>query len=153
MPAIDVDGSDVEAVWAAAEEAIQRARRRDGPIFMHASCVHLQRHFLGDPLLRLASQPLEGLSATTLPMLKAFLRRKGTPVNERLRSLSQVLGMVSQAPTTRSVQDRDPLALIRLKLVSAPKRLQEIEDEVLEEIQSVVKRALEPEADAEGGSI
>jgi TPP-dependent pyruvate/acetoin dehydrogenase alpha subunit len=152
MPAVDVDGSDVEAVWAAAELAIQRARLGEGPTFLHASCVHLQGHFLGDQLLRLASQPLDGLSSTTLPMVKAFLRRRGAPVKERLRGVSRVLGMVSQAPTTRLVKDRDPLVSIRLKLVSSPERLQELEEDVLKEIQSTVERALTPESGREEGS-
>lgn len=153
MPALDVDGSDVEAVWTAAEEVIQRARRGEGPSFLHASCVHLQGHFLGDQLLRLASKPLDAMNSTTLPMVKAFLRRRGAPVKERLRSVSQILGMISQAPTSRSIQNKDPLVSIRLKLVSTPDRLHQIEDEVLNEIQRVVESAITPEPGKEGSSL
>lgn len=152
MPAVDVDGSDVEAVWAAAGDAIQRARQGEGPTFLHASCVHLQGHFLGDQLLRIASNPLRELDSTTVPMIKAFLRRKGAPVNERLRSVSRIMATISQAPTTRSIQNKDPLVFARLKLVSAPARLDQIEGEVSMEIQSIVETALSPVRVEEGSS-
>ncbi len=142
MPALDVDGSDVEAVWAAAQEAIRRARQGEGPSFLHATCVHLQGHFLGDQLLRLASNPLSDLDTTTAPMLKAFFRRAGAPLNERLRGISQVMAMISQAPTRRIVQGKDPLVLLSSKLASEPDRLQEIEHDIKAEIQQVVETAL-----------
>lgn len=153
MPAVDVDGRDVEAVWAAAGDAIRRARQGEGPTFLHASCVHLQGHFLGDQLLRIASNPLRELDSTTVPMIKAFLRRRGAPVNERLRSVSRIMATISQAPTTRSIQNKDPLVFARLKLVSAPARLEQMEDEISTEIQSCVETALSPAPGEESSKV
>ena len=149
MPALDVDGSDVEAVWAASKTAMQRAHQGEGPTFLHAYCVHLQGHFLGDQLLRTAAKPLSELDTTTA-MLKAFLRRSGAPVKERVQGLSQLLSTISQAPTRRAIQDRDPLVAIRLKLASDPAKLQQIEAEVSLEIQQYVEAALSPALAGEG---
>jgi pyruvate dehydrogenase E1 component alpha subunit len=44
-----VDGQDVVAVYEAAEEAIGRARRGDGPSLIEAMCYRFRGHFEGDP--------------------------------------------------------------------------------------------------------
>jgi len=49
MPAAQVDGQDVVAVYEAAEEAIGRARRGDGPSLIEAICYRFRGHFEGDP--------------------------------------------------------------------------------------------------------
>jgi len=54
IPASAVDGSDVDAVWTAAGEAVRRARGGGGPSFLLASCVRPDGHFLGDALVRIA---------------------------------------------------------------------------------------------------
>ena len=152
MTAVDVDGSDIEAVWAAAETAMQRLRQGEGPAFLHASCVHLQGHFLGDQFLRTAGNPLGELKTTTVPMLRSFLRPAGAPFKERMRGLSQMMAVLSQAPTPRLVQDRDPLVATRAKLASDQVKLQQIEAEVSLEIQQAVEAALSP-VPAEEGSV
>lgn len=45
MPATEVDGNDVAEVWAAAGEAIRRARAGGGPSFMEARTYRIQGHF------------------------------------------------------------------------------------------------------------
>ena len=50
---IEVDGLDVEQVWHAAQTAIKQVRQGEGPAFLHASCIHLEGHFLGFTLLRI----------------------------------------------------------------------------------------------------
>jgi pyruvate dehydrogenase E1 component alpha subunit len=42
MPAVEVDGCEVSAVWEAANPAIARARSGQGPTFIHARCVHFE---------------------------------------------------------------------------------------------------------------
>jgi TPP-dependent pyruvate/acetoin dehydrogenase alpha subunit len=144
LPVLEVDGSDVEAVWRVAQQAIQRARLGGGPTFLHAACVHLDGHFLGDPLLQLASNPLHNLSTNLLPMLNSLFKRKGAPFGERFAGMNRMVKMLSQAPTKRSVRQRDPLVQARLKLAGDNDRLQSIESEVTQEIQQVVEAALLP---------
>ena len=49
MPAIQVDGQDVVAVYEAAREAINRARSGGGPSLIEAVCYRFRGHFEGDP--------------------------------------------------------------------------------------------------------
>jgi pyruvate dehydrogenase E1 component alpha subunit len=49
MKAIKVDGQDVEAVHAAAAEAIEHARSGKGPVFLAVETVRLSGHYVGDP--------------------------------------------------------------------------------------------------------
>jgi acetoin:2,6-dichlorophenolindophenol oxidoreductase subunit alpha len=52
MPATIVDGQDVFAVYAAAGEAVERARRGGGPTFLECKTYRYYGHFLGDDPLR-----------------------------------------------------------------------------------------------------
>ncbi|MCP5365789.1 MAG: thiamine pyrophosphate-dependent dehydrogenase E1 component subunit alpha [Hyphomicrobiales bacterium] len=50
MPAVEVDGHDFFAVHAAASEAIERARKGDGPSLMHVRLDRFFGHFEGDAM-------------------------------------------------------------------------------------------------------
>lgn len=50
IPGIAVDGNDVVAVWAAANEAISRARSGGGPTLIEAKTYRTVGHHEGDPL-------------------------------------------------------------------------------------------------------
>jgi pyruvate dehydrogenase E1 component alpha subunit len=49
MPGVSVDGNDVIAVFEAASEAIERARRGDGPSLVECKTWRWRGHFEGDP--------------------------------------------------------------------------------------------------------
>jgi pyruvate dehydrogenase E1 component alpha subunit len=51
MPGITVDGSDFFAVYEAAEEAIDRARRGQGPSLLECRGFRYYGHFIGDPMI------------------------------------------------------------------------------------------------------
>jgi len=51
MPGITVDGSDFFAVYEAAEEAIDRARRGEGPSLLECRGFRYYGHFIGDPMI------------------------------------------------------------------------------------------------------
>jgi acetoin:2,6-dichlorophenolindophenol oxidoreductase subunit alpha len=142
MTAVDVDGCNVEAVWEAARKAIQLARQGGGPSFLHTSCVHLQGHFLGDQLLRLADDPFSEMKTTTLPMMRSFLRRRGAPLSVRVQGIRHAMTMISQAPTRKAIQKKDPLLAARIKLESYPEQLLELETAIQLEIQQVTESAL-----------
>jgi pyruvate dehydrogenase E1 component alpha subunit len=150
VTALDMDGSDVQAVWEVARQAIQQLRQGGGPFFMHASCVHLHGHFLGDQLMHLANDRLSESNTTTLPMVKSFLRRKGAPWRDRLQGVTHALTMISHAPDRSALQKKDPLISTRLKLETDPGQLQEIEAEIQLEIQQAVQLALSPLPTLEG---
>jgi pyruvate dehydrogenase E1 component alpha subunit len=49
MPGVVVDAVDYEAVWAAAGEAVRRARAGEGPTLLEAKIPRHMGHFVGDP--------------------------------------------------------------------------------------------------------
>ncbi len=49
IPGVTVDGQDVLAVYAAAQEAVDRARRGEGPTLLEARTYRIEGHFVGDP--------------------------------------------------------------------------------------------------------
>lgn len=49
IPGVTVDGNDVLAVYEAAREAIDRARRGGGPTLLEAKTYRIKGHFVGDP--------------------------------------------------------------------------------------------------------
>jgi 2-oxoisovalerate dehydrogenase E1 component alpha subunit len=55
MPSATVDGGDCLAVYAAAREAVDRARRGEGPTLLEAECMRLQSHSSDDDQRRYRS--------------------------------------------------------------------------------------------------
>jgi pyruvate dehydrogenase E1 component alpha subunit len=49
MPGETVDGNDVEAVYAAADRAVRRARRGEGPTLLECVTYRWRGHYEGDP--------------------------------------------------------------------------------------------------------
>lgn len=49
IPGVVVDGSDVDAVYAATATAAERARKGEGPSLVEAKVPRLSGHYLGDP--------------------------------------------------------------------------------------------------------
>lgn len=143
MVTTQVDGGDVEAVWQAACRIVARAREGGGPAFLHAHCVHLEGHFLGDPLLRFTRQPLQELKETIGPMLRSFARRKGASLRDRAESLGSITS-VEAAARKQTAKESDPLERARQKLAADPYRLLELEVEVREEMTQAVETALSP---------
>ncbi len=144
MNAFEVDGTDVLAVWSAAEEALRQARAGQGPAFVWAHCIHLEGHFLGDGLLDMLRRPLYSLRKRVLPMLRGLFRKGGAPWAERLAALRQTLGLVSAAQGQTSRQ-RDPIRRTRQILAAEdPDRLAASEAETQSEIQRCVALALQP---------
>jgi TPP-dependent pyruvate/acetoin dehydrogenase alpha subunit len=142
VPAVDVDGCNVSAVWEAAGAAIERARSGLGPTFLHARCVHLEGHFLGLQLIRVVRHPLREMPGIAAPLVRSFLRSGGAAPRERLVGLSMVLAAVlSTLRDPRRDAANDPVRRARTALESDPIRLRELEDRIREEIGRVFASA------------
>ncbi len=139
LPAVEVDGGDVEAVWQAAGEAILRARRGGGPGYLHAACVHPEGHFLGDPLRRLVRHPVDELKDKVVPLMRAVASSSGGGVRERAGSLAGITGMIGRAAAMRG---RDPVARLRARLRADGGGLEAVEREVESSVQAAVRAAL-----------
>jgi len=72
MPGIAVDGTDVDAMYAAASEAIERARRGDGPTLIDAACVRFMPNTSNDDDSRYRDRAeLDELRVTRDPLVRA----------------------------------------------------------------------------------
>jgi acetoin:2,6-dichlorophenolindophenol oxidoreductase subunit alpha len=74
MQSLKVDGQDLEAVYMAASEAIDHARRGDGPVLLVADTYRLVGHYVGDPQVYRPKGELQELRQTQDPITK--LREK-----------------------------------------------------------------------------
>jgi TPP-dependent pyruvate/acetoin dehydrogenase alpha subunit len=74
MHSLKVDGQDLEAVYMAASEAIDHARRGDGPVLLVVETYRLVGHYVGDPQVYRPKGELQELRKTQDPVTK--LREK-----------------------------------------------------------------------------
>ena len=142
MPVTEIDGTDVEAVWNAAHEALQRGRAGEGPTFLYMTCDHLEGHFLGDPLLRIARHPAKEMKKVAGPLLKSVTRVKGASVIQRTRGLGTVTSLIGRTTKEQVFGQKDPLKIVQKKLDTEKERLRNTENKIRDQIRSAVVRAL-----------
>ena len=139
IPAVEVDGADVEEVWWVAAESISQARRGGGPSYIHASCVRPEGHLLGDPLLRIVRKPVAELKDKLRPLIKSATSGQGAGLGGRAASLGSITQMLSKAATMRG---RDPVRRLRKRLEIDRSELERLEQEVELQVQSAVGEAV-----------
>ncbi len=137
----ELDGTDVEVVWHAANETIARARSGSGPSFLMATCIRPQGHFLGDPLLRIVHQPAKELSRISGPLVKSATRLGGSSLKDRMNSLRKVMSLLGKTAKTRFSGKYDPLLVIGKKLEDKA-AVADIEKEVNQEMKGVIEGVL-----------
>jgi pyruvate dehydrogenase E1 component alpha subunit len=143
VPAVEVDGVDVSAVWQAAGEAIERARSGQGPTFLHARCVHFEGHFLGYQLMRAVRNPIRELPAIAVPLTISFLRPGGASIRERIAGLKIVIAaLLSTLRDARRDAANDPVRCMRAALQPDSARLKELEDQIEKEMGNILESAL-----------
>lgn len=141
LEAFQVDGNDVEAVWAVAGEAIRRARQGDGPALLHAHCARLEGHFLGDLLVRAGRRPWAEMLPIAGPLIKALPKSEGAHLGERLKGISDLLSLILRARAKDRSTQEDPILITRQKLKRDATRLGELEEEVRREMEEVRREA------------
>jgi pyruvate dehydrogenase E1 component alpha subunit len=139
----EADGRDVLQVWEAANQAIQHSRSGKGPTFLHVNCVHLEGHFLGYQMMRVARDPLKEMPPIALPLMQSFLQPRGARFTDRLEGLKMVLNSILE--TTRDPRNdpaNDPVMLTRSQLSSDPQSLDRLEAAIQSEIEAVLEASL-----------
>jgi pyruvate dehydrogenase E1 component alpha subunit len=137
------DGRDVSAVWDAASKTVEHIRSGKGPAFLHATCVHLEGHFLGYQLIRVVRDPVREMPDIAGPLTQSFLRPGGGSLRDRLGGLKNVLSAVLTAMRDpRREAANDPVQRARGELESNSDRLTRLENQVEEEINTILSSAL-----------
>lgn len=118
LPGVRVDGNDVLAVYAATREAVERARRGDGPTLIEAVTYRLAGHSSADDPDRYRAQA-EVAAWTAREPLRRFttwLRAAGHLDDARARAIDDEIA----ADLRRAIEAEEPVA--------APARRSLIED-------------------------
>lgn len=90
MPGVEVDGMDVLAVRAAAQEAVARARAGEGPTLIEALTYRFRGHSLADPdELRSKDEKEEWLARDPLKKFSAYLIEQNLVNQEELKDLER----------------------------------------------------------------
>jgi TPP-dependent pyruvate/acetoin dehydrogenase alpha subunit len=78
IPGVTVDGSDVLATYAAVSEAVERARRAEGPSLVEARVTRFVGHYEGDPQAYRSKEEIEeGRRNDPIARLRSHLERQG----------------------------------------------------------------------------
>ena len=99
MPGVRVDGRDPAAVYAAAAEAIGRARAGDGPTLLEAETYRLGGHYFGEePAYMPAEDLAAALDADPMRLFRDRLLAEGTASEEELAAVeAEVAARVDKA--------------------------------------------------------
>lgn len=105
VPGVIVDGQDVFAVYDAAKEAVERARKGEGPTFIEAKTYRIEGHFVGDPEMYRDHAETQKIYHDTDP-LKRFRANM-----ESMKLLSQQECDAIDAKCDQKIQDAKDFAM------------------------------------------
>jgi pyruvate dehydrogenase E1 component alpha subunit len=88
MPGVRVDGNDPLAVAAALAEALDRARRGDGPSFVECVTFRFRGHYFGDRMPYIPKEQLEAaMAADPVPRFRRLLIDSGVCTDDELNGI------------------------------------------------------------------
>lgn len=144
---VSCDGRNVVDCAVRAGETVAGIRSGNGPAFLHASCVHLEGHFLGYQLLRLTRDPLHEMPAVAGGLTRALFASGGAGSRARLAGLGSVMtAMLHTLRDPRRDSANDPVQHSRKSLETEDAaRLKDLETAVSEDTAAVVLEAVREE--------
>jgi hypothetical protein len=105
--------------------------------------VHLEGHFLGYQLLRVTRHPIKEMPGITAPLIRSLVRPTGAAMRERMDGLKNVISSIlTTLRDPRQDQANDPVARTRKALDADTDRLQEVENLIRKEIETILSSAL-----------
>jgi pyruvate dehydrogenase E1 component alpha subunit len=151
LRADSADGRDVRAVHKAAGKLIDSARRGKGPAFLLATCPRLDGHFLGDPLLRMARQPVAEGKSTFAKIISSATSRGGGGLKDRAGGMTRMMSVMARARRSPTRERRgDPMLAVRKAMKKQEAERERIDAEVATEIETAVETALDGVGEANG---
>jgi len=129
IPGIQVDGNDILAVYSAAKEAVERARKGEGPTFIECVTYRLQMHTTADDPKRYRSD--EEVDAwkkrDPIPRFQTYLIDKGVFSESDIRKLEASVQEEIQQAVDRAEERMkslgDPLAMFDHTYATLPPHL------------------------------
>jgi len=140
MPGIQVDGNDILAVYAAAKEAVERARSGDGPTLIECVTYRLMMHTTADdPKRYREDKEVESWTKRDpLPRFQKYLTGKGLLSEDKITALEEEVKAEIQAAVDRAEELMnkfgDPLDMFDHAYAEPPPYLLEQKEELAKEL-------------------
>jgi acetoin:2,6-dichlorophenolindophenol oxidoreductase subunit alpha len=98
MKGVQVDGNDVFAMYGAAREAVDRARRGEGPTLIEAMCYRMMGHFFGSDFSYMPAEHLAEMQREDpLPKLRKVMLEHQFTEEELDRIVAQIDAEIDNA--------------------------------------------------------
>lgn len=142
MPGIQVDGNDILAVYAATEEAIDRARNGGGPTFIECVTYRIMMHTTADDPKKYRSEDEVELwkARDPLPRYQKYLQQKNILSESGSTTLEEEIKLDIQAAIDRAELQMkelgDPLDMFDYLYAELPSHLQAQKDELTRELEN-----------------
>ncbi|MGD2125363.1 MAG: pyruvate dehydrogenase (acetyl-transferring) E1 component subunit alpha [Desulfobacteraceae bacterium] len=140
IPGIQVDGNDVLAVYAAAREAVERARSGGGPTMIECVTYRLMMHTTADDPKRYRTQEeVEGWrKRDPITRFQNYLKNKGLLSEEKVEALEEKIKEEIQA-AVESAEEKmktlaDPLRMFEHAYAEMPAYLKEQREELRQDL-------------------
>lgn len=92
MPGVVVDGNDVIAVFETVSEAVNRARRGEGPTLVESKTYRFFGHSKSDPrVYRSREEEQMWMAKDPIPRFANLLKEKGMATEEELKSIDELV--------------------------------------------------------------
>ena len=142
MPGIKVDGNDVLAVYVAAKEAVERARRGEGPTLIEGLTYRITPHTTADDPKRYRNEEVskEWAKRDSLIRFAKYLEKKGIMNEAAHKALEEELELEIKEAVKKfeelsmSEELSDPLSMFDYLYADLPPFLQEQRDELREHL-------------------
>ncbi len=142
IPSYEIDGTNIEEVWSTAQSAIREMRENKHPCFIHAHCIHLEGHFLGDPLIEIMRHPAKKTKKIASPLIKSTIKFDGGSAKERINSLKTVSAHIGKSARDHLWKPNDPIQNSRRFLEDKGINTTKIEQAITNEVDQIVKDVL-----------
>jgi pyruvate dehydrogenase E1 component alpha subunit len=142
MPGIQVDGNDILAVYAAAAEAVDRARKGGGPTLIECVTYRVMMHTTADDPKKYRSEEEVELWKKKDPLLRyqQYLLKKNSITESMLTSFEEEIKLDIQAAIDRAELQMkelgDPLEMFDHLFAELPPHLQAQKAELARELNS-----------------
>jgi pyruvate dehydrogenase E1 component alpha subunit len=141
VPGIQVDGNDILATYAAAKEAIERARAGQGPTLIECVTYRLLMHTTADDpkRYRLDEEVAEWEKRDPIPRFEKYLKNKGLLSDARIEELNQeiqneIKEVVDRTEARMKELDVDPTIMFEHLYAELPPYLQEQKAAFIQEL-------------------
>jgi pyruvate dehydrogenase E1 component alpha subunit len=141
VPGIQVDGNDILAVYVATQEAVERARKGEGPTMIEAVTYRMSVHTTADDPTRYREdeEVKEWEERDPLDRFQIYLKEKGVLTDEKIAELEeevdQEIREAVQAAEEMMEDEADPLLMFKYEYAEMPAYLEEQRESMKERLQ------------------